>query len=53
MSDVVQPVDPLVTIGASRLGAVGEAPHAVATREARVRTTRVSWRRDIERLQFG
>jgi len=46
-------LEPLTTIEASRPGAVGEVPQAVATREASVRTTRVSWRRDIERLQFG
>ena len=43
----------LTTIEASRFGAVGEVPQAVATKEASVRATRLSWRRDIERLQFG
>jgi hypothetical protein len=38
---------------ASRFGAVGEVLQAEATREASVRTTRVSLRRDIERLRFG
>ena len=32
---------------ASLRGSMGDAPQAVATREASVRTTRVSWRRDM------
>jgi hypothetical protein len=54
MAGDAQPPDPMTTmVDASLLGAVGEVPHAVATREASVRTTRVSWRRDIGRLRFG
>ena len=37
----------MTTMGASFFGAVGDTPHAVATKEASVRTTRVSWRRDM------
>jgi hypothetical protein len=47
-------LDPLTTmVEASFCGAVGDVPQAVATREATVRTTRASWRRDIERLRTG
>ena len=44
---ILEDMPPELTGGASRVGAVGEVPQAVATREASVRTTRVSWRRDI------
>jgi hypothetical protein len=47
-------LEPLTTmVEASFCGAVGDVPQAVATREASVRTTSESWRRDIERLRIG
>jgi hypothetical protein len=47
-------LEPLTTmVEASFCGAVGDVPQAVATREASVRTTRESLRRDIERLRSG
>jgi hypothetical protein len=44
---------PESTGGASRVGAVGDVPQAVATREASERTTRVSWRRDMSGSSSG
>ena len=49
----MEPEPLTTTVEASCCGAVGDVPQAVATREASVRTTRVSWRRDIERLRIG
>ena len=45
-----QPFEPAVTIAVvspSCLGAVGDVPQAVATKETSATTRRVSWRRDM------